>query len=483
MSDTDENRPEPDRGPSEEAGPTPSTSEDAAGPPHSEPRPPAEDATRTFPAASESPETPPPGPSEIADPVMPAAPAAPSDPAEPAAAASNGGPRESPQGEAAAFTASGSPQPFNNTQMMPPGSTPPPPPYGAGAPVGGPPPEPRKKGSAGRVVAIGLVALLLGGAAGGVAGYFAGGGDTTVVQSPSMDAGQGKTYTEIADEVTPSVVAIVAGNSEGSGVVYDENGYIVTNNHVVSGADRVEVRFSDGSSAEGVVKAADPSQDLAVIKVDASDSLRPMEFGDSAGLQVGDVAIAIGSPLGLQGTVTQGIVSSLNRSLSISDKNDQGFGRTSSETLDGLIQTDAAINMGNSGGALVNGSGQLIGINTAIASTESGNIGLGFAIPSNQVEEVVDQLIEKGSVEQGYLGVRVAQVQDGAMVIEVSEGSPAEEAGLRAGDVITAIDGENITTAAEVVQAVKEKQPGDSLSVSFDRDGESQTVEVKLGSE
>ncbi len=329
-----------------------------------------------------------------------------------------------------------------------------------------------------------VILLLLAGGIGGLAGYFAGKGtSTTIYSSPSMDAGDGKTYSEVSESVMPSVVAVLAGNSEGSGVVYSEDGYIVTNNHVVANANEVEVRFTDGTTAAGRVLATDQSQDLAVVQVSDDMELHPIDFGDSAGLKVGDVAIAVGSPLGLEGTVTQGIVSALNRSLSISDKQQPGLNQNSNETLDGLIQTDAAINMGNSGGALVNGNGELIGINTAIASTESGNIGLGFAIPSNKVKDIVDQLIESGSVERGYLGVRVAEVQNGAMVIEVEAESPASDAGLEPGDVITAIDGKNISSANDVVSAVQAKNPGDSIAVSFIREEDSQTVDVELGTE
>jgi putative serine protease PepD len=186
-------------------------------------------------------------------------------------------------------------------------------------------------------------------------------------------------------------------------------------------------------------------------------------------VQVGDVAVAIGSPLGLEGTVTTGIVSALDRSMTVSGE--QGMGQQSSSTLSGLIQTDAAINSGNSGGALVNGDGELIGINTAIATTDSGSIGLGFSIPSNTVKDTVQQLIDNGSVERGYLGVSVADTDgNGAMVLSVEPDSPAAQAGLQEGDVITAIDGTPVTTASEVVAAVQGTSSGTEVAITYTRD-------------
>ncbi|MBO3733445.1 S1C family serine protease [Glycomyces niveus] len=335
-----------------------------------------------------------------------------------------------------------------------------------GAPVG--PPRPRGRG---KLVAGALALALIAGGAGGIAGWFLNDGDggTTNVQSVSMDAGAGMTYTEIVNKVSPSVVTIVTDAAEGSGVVYSKDGYIVTNNHVVDGARSVEVRFSDGSSAPANIVATDATQDLAVIQVEGVDDLTPVAFADSSSVQVGDVAVAIGSPLGLEGTVTTGIVSALDRSMTVSGE--QGMGQQSSSTLSGLIQTDAAINSGNSGGALVNGDGELIGINTAIATTDSGSIGLGFSIPSNTVKDTVQQLIDNGSVERGYLGVSVADTDgNGAMVLSVEPDSPAAQAGLQEGDVITAIDGTPVTTASEVVAAVQGTSSGTEVAITYTRD-------------
>ncbi|HEU5126716.1 MAG TPA: trypsin-like peptidase domain-containing protein [Glycomyces sp.] len=353
----------------------------------------------------------------------------------------------------------------------------PPPGYAPHGRPGGPPSRGR-----GKLVAGALLLALVAGGAGGAAGWLLAdnNGSTTVVESVSMDAGAGMTYTEIVDKVTPSVVTIVTDAAEGSGVVYSDEGYIVTNNHVVEGASALEVRFSDGTVAEAQVVATDPTQDMAVVQVSGVDGIEPIAFGDSDSLQVGDATVAIGSPLGLEGTVTTGIVSALNRSMSVGS---EGTGQSAGHTLSGLIQTDAAINMGNSGGALVNGSGELIGINTAILSPESGNVGLGFAIPSNTVSQVVEQLIEHGSVERGYLGVSVTDTQgNGAMVLAVEAGSPADEAGLLEGDVITQIDGSRVTSASEVVAAVQSKASGDQIAITYTRDGEEHTAEATLTS-
>ncbi|WP_030157793.1 S1C family serine protease, partial [Glycomyces sp. NRRL B-16210] len=367
------------------------------------------------------------------------------------------------------------PAPTGAPQMAAPGQAPA---WQPGPPVppmyrhpGAPPPSRGR----GKLVAGALALALIAGGAGGVAGWFLNDGSsgTTVVESVSMDAGTGMTYTEIVDKTRPSVVTIVTDSAEGSGVVYSEDGYIVTNNHVVDGAQAVQVRFSNGSTADAAIVATDATQDLAVIQVSDGEDLQPITFGDSDKIQVGDAAVAIGSPLGLEGTVTTGIVSALDRSMTVAGEEGQGFGQSSSQTLTGLLQTDAAINSGNSGGALVDGNGDLIGINTAIATTDSGSIGLGFAIPSNTVQSVVEQLIENGSVEQGYLGVSVADTDgNGAMVLGVEPGSPAEEAGLQEGDIITGIDGAPITGASEVVAAVQGQASGTEVVITYTRDEE-----------
>jgi putative serine protease PepD len=347
-----------------------------------------------------------------------------------------------------------------------------------GAPIG--PYMPRGRG---RLVAGALALALLAGGAGGVTGWFLNDrdGGTTMVQSVSMDAGAGMTYTEIVNQVSPSVVTIVTDAAEGSGVVYSGDGYIVTNNHVVDGARAVEVRFSDGTTAEASIVATDATQDLAVIQVSGVDDPTPIAFGDSDSVQVGDVSVAIGSPLGLEGTVTTGIVSALDRSMTVSGGNSPGFGRQQGQTLTGLLQTDAAINSGNSGGALVNGNGELIGINTAIATTDSGSIGLGFAIPSNTVQDTVQQLTENGSVERGHLGVSVGDTDgNGAMILSVEPDSPAAQAGLQEGDLITAIDGEPVTSASEVANTVQGTSSGTEITITYTRDGQEHETTATL---
>jgi S1-C subfamily serine protease len=284
----------------------------------------------------------------------------------------------------------------------------------------------------------------------------------------------------------------------GSGFVYDEEGHIVTNQHVVEGAETVSVRFSNGETYEATVVGTDPSTDLAVLDVDAPASLLvPLELGDSSELSVGDGVVAIGSPFGLEDTVTVGIVSALGRQMEAPN----GF------TINDSIQTDAAINHGNSGGPLLNMQGEAVGVSAQIASESGGNDGVGFAIPSDTVESIVSQLLADGGVEHAYLGVSVATIPKsvaselglaaGIEVTEVRSGTPAAKAGLQAatgtstvdgeeyptgGDVITAVGGQSIGSAAELQSAIDAKQPGDTLSLTYWRDGESHTVEVVLES-
>lgn len=249
------------------------------------------------------------------------------------------------------------------------------------------------------------IALILGSASvGGVAGYLAADGTGTAsASSPSTAVADGATIADVAAKVQPSVVVISTEQAEGSGVVLDTAGNILTNNHVVSTATngKVQVKFADGTTATARVVGTSPDNDIAVINVGASDELSPISWGDAEGLRVGDTVLALGSPLGLEGSVSAGIVSALDRSISVGSENQNPFGRgsESATTLSGLIQTDAAINSGNSGGALVNGRGELVGINTAIATdgSGSGSIGVGFAIPSNTAKQIAEQLIAQGS--------------------------------------------------------------------------------------
>ncbi len=368
-------------------------------------------------------------------------------------------------------------------------------------------------------VTAALVAAAAVGVGGGVTTFAAldsDEGSTTVRQvtvessQPAASTSESLSVSEIYEEAYQAVVEITSLSSQssplggeqqaqgqGSGFVYDAEGHIVTNDHVVEGAEQVSVRFWDGSTYDATVVGTDPSTDLAVIKVDAPASvLKPLELGDSSQLSVGEGVVALGSPFGLEGTATSGIVSALNREMT----SPNGF------TISNSIQTDAAINHGNSGGPLLNAAGQVIGVNTQIKSDSGGNDGIGFAVPSSTVAEIVPQIVSSGSVEHAYLGVAVASlpqsvadelgVPAGVMVTEVRQGTPAAEAGLRAatgsatvdgqsyptgGDVITAVDGTAVADGAGLQSAIDAKRPGDSVEITYTRDGSSTTVQVSLG--
>jgi putative serine protease PepD len=259
--------------------------------------------------------------------------------------------------------------------------------------------------------------------------------------------------------------------AQGSGFVYDSEGHIVTNAHVVEGATSVSVRFWNGQTYDAQVVGTDASTDLAVIKVEAPASLlQPLALADSASVEVGDGVVAIGSPFGLENTVTSGIVSALHRQMT----------SPNNFTIPDAIQTDAAINHGNSGGPLLDGDAKVIGVNAQIESDSGGNDGVGFAIPSNTVESVVGQLISTGKAEHAYLGVAVETVEGGARITQVRSGTPAEHAGLRAGDVISAVDGQRISSGDELTSAIGSKKPGDSVTLTYERGGSSHTADVEL---
>lgn len=352
-----------------------------------------------------------------------------------------------------------------------------------------------------RAAGLVLAAALAGGGVGAATSTALGTNETTTTvvreaasadeATPAVSNSDALSVGEIYRRASASVVEITVttgGSSpfsfggtqpqqqaQGSGFVYDEEGHIVTNEHVVDGADSIEVTFSDGSSYEARVVGTDPSTDLAVLEVDAPASrLEPLALGDSGELQVGDDVVAIGSPYGLEETVTTGIVSAIDRRIEAPN----GY-----SILD-TIQTDAAINSGNSGGPLLNMSGEVIGVNAQIESESGGNDGVGFAIPSNTVQSVVSQILSTGEVEHAYLGVSLAETDGapGAEVGEVRPGSPAEEAGLQAGDVITAVDGEAVPSAEELQRLIESKKPGDEFELTVDRDGATRSVTVTLGS-
>jgi putative serine protease PepD len=312
--------------------------------------------------------------------------------------------------------------------------------------------------------------------------------------------GSAPNWTATASAVSPSVVAITAtsaqGGGQGSGVIIDSSGHVLTNNHVVAGAQELTVTTSDGRTFAAEIRGTDPSTDLAVITITGNPSnLTPIAVGDSDALAVGDPVMAVGNPLGLAGTVTTGIVSALNRPVTTqgeSSGQDQfGQGQSQAEpVVTNAIQTSAAINPGNSGGALVNAGGQLIGINSSIASLgsssgQSGNIGIGFAIPVNEATSIAEQLIAKGTAVHAYLGVTPqdgsasdgSATRTGAEITSVGADTPASEAGLQVGDVVTAVGGERIESALSLVAHIRERNAGDEVTLTVLRDG--RTIDVK----
>ncbi|WP_229683863.1 S1C family serine protease [Nocardia camponoti] len=358
--------------------------------------------------------------------------------------------------------------------------------------------KPVRLGLVAGAVALALVSGGIGGVVGALAVDHDGAAVTNSLDAPkpevnnAVNAPPGSTQA-VAKQVLPSVVMIkVAGSrasGEGSGVVLSTDGLILTNNHVASGAGngaKMEVVFADGTTAPATMVGADPVSDLAVIKVSGKSGLTPIELGTSTGLAVGQPVIAIGSPLGLAGTVTTGIVSALNRPVSTSG---EGTPSQVNPVID-AIQTDAAINPGNSGGALVDTQGKLIGINTAIASlggeaaggAQSGSIGLGFAIPVDQARRVADELIKTGHATYAQIGVKLRPQDTAARVLESTPDGPAAKAGIPAGAVITRIDDRPIDSGDALIAAVRSHQPGDKVKVTYtDEQGNNpKTVEVTL---
>lgn len=383
-------------------------------------------------------------------------------------------------------------------------------PYRPGVPV---PPGPQKRSRAGALTAGALaIAMVSAGIGGGVA-LLADPGSAPAPRigsstgaAPSLPAAnlpQGS-VEQVAAKVVPSVVKLQTdlgrASEEGSGVILSADGLILTNNHVVAvtrdgrgsgpgappdGKAATTVTFADGRTASFTVVGADPASDIAVVKADGVSDLTPITLGSSANLRVGQDVVAIGSPLGLEGTVTTGIVSALNRP--VSTAGDSGNQNT---VLD-AIQTDAAINPGNSGGALVNMNGELIGINSAIATmgsdskeAQGGSIGLGFAIPVDQAKRIADELISTGSAAHASLGVQVSNDAGthGAKIVDVTAGGAAAAAGLPSGVVITKVDDRVIGSSDALVAAVRSRAPGEKMTLTYlDPAGNQQTVQVTLG--
>jgi putative serine protease PepD len=297
----------------------------------------------------------------------------------------------------------------------------------------------------------------------------------------------GLSVGEIAKRTIPAVVEISAQSqaqdfgpfspggeqtATGSGFVIDREGRVLTNQHVVDGADSVTVRFQDGKEVDARVVGSDASTDVALLQLEEDVDVEPLTLGSSSGLEIGDPVVAIGSPFGLEGTVTTGIVSALDRDLRAPD----GF------TIDGAIQTDAALNQGNSGGPLLDARGRVIGINSQIASESGGNDGIGYAIPIDTVKNVVSQLEQGRTIERAYLGVSIADAEDGGARIEsVANGSPADGAGLREGDVVVKAGGADVETGDDLRSAVSERKPGDELELEVRRGDETETITVELG--
>jgi putative serine protease PepD len=332
----------------------------------------------------------------------------------------------------------------------------------------------------------------------------------TTSASPVLQANaSAPNWSVTAGAVSPSVVAISVtssqGSGQGSGVIFDTKGHVLTNNHVVAagGTDgKLSVTLNDKRTYDATIVGTDPSTDLAVIKLtNAPSDLRAMALGDANAIKVGEPVMAVGNPLGLAGTVTTGIVSALNRPVTTSDQQQgdptqQQQQQTTEPVVTNAIQTSAAINPGNSGGALVNASGQLIGINSAIASlgsstgssSQSGNIGIGFAIPVNEARSIADQLISTGKATHPYLGVasKDGVVADGsakraaAVLTNVVSGTPADKAGLQANDAIIAVDGNSIDGSLSLVAQVREHSVGDKVTVTVLRDGQHKDVTTTL---
>ena len=322
-------------------------------------------------------------------------------------------------------------------------------------------------------------------------------------------------WTATAAAVAPSVVSITVtsnqGTAQGSGVVIDTKGHVLTNNHVVDGVGSgatLTVTLRDGRAYKATVAGTDPSTDLAVITLTNPPSdLKPVAFGDSASLKVGDPVMAIGNPLGLAGTVTTGIVSALNRPVTTQSSDQSaptdpfgqggsssGSGGDATSVVTNAIQTSAAINPGNSGGALVNASGQLVGINSAIASlgssgsSQSGSIGIGFAIPVNEAKSIAGQLIAKGTAQHAFLGVTLqdgtatdgSSQRAGAQVTSVSPGTPAANAGLRRGDVVIGVDSDSVDSSLSLVANIRERAVGDKVTLTVLRSGKQLTLTTTL---
>jgi S1-C subfamily serine protease len=370
--------------------------------------------------------------------------------------------------------------------------------------------------AASRFAALAAASLLGGGVALGAAALFGGldqGGTTTVVDTntgsvsapltPTTGLSIGEIYRRAGRGVVQITTTTGSGGGLGSGFVIDKDGHIVTNYHVIDGADSIQVSFSNRDTISATLVGSDPSSDLAVLQVDASAStLTPLSLADSANVQVGDPVVAIGNPFGLESTVTAGIVSALQRAV----KAPNGY------AIDQVIQTDAPINQGNSGGPLIDAHGQVIGVNSQIETggSTTGNVGIGFAVPANTVKTVVRQLIEKGSIQHAFVGVTLQDLNSslvkalglktdsGLLVQAVQPGSPGDKAGLKGGndesvvngigiikggDVLTELDGTRLTSTSALRAQLDKHAPGDRVTFRVLRNGATRNITVVLGSQ
>ncbi|MCA1832949.1 MAG: trypsin-like peptidase domain-containing protein [Actinobacteria bacterium] len=353
--------------------------------------------------------------------------------------------------------------------------------------VAEPPPAPAGKGTGKKFVAIALTSALLGAGAGASAGLAvsrnrSSGLSVERVAAAAQNTGGATGVAAVAQKVIPSIVRIdvtgpsspfgAASSGTGSGVIFTSDGYIMTNNHVVDGEQSISVTLSTGEKlAAKLVGTASPADDIAVVKVDKT-GLPAATLGSTGDLSVGDMAVAIGSPFGLQGTVTAGVISALHRNI------DLGQG----EHLTDAIQTDAPINPGNSGGVLADARGEVVGINTAILGGGNGNVGVGFAIPIDIARRDAEQIIATGHAERPFLGISGENIPSGggALIQEVVAGGPASKAGLRAGDIVTRINSTKITSMDDLIAALSTHRPGDAVRITYARGGSSHTATATL---
>ncbi|MDQ1657513.1 MAG: putative serine protease PepD [Cryptosporangiaceae bacterium] len=384
--------------------------------------------------------------------------------------------------------------------------TPPPPPPSQHGPwqPGSDPNRPRGRGKLAGGIAVGALAVaLVAGGTGAAATMWAtkDGTSAPVITRDTTPVAQSKgtagTAEAAADTISKSTVTLLVTGSDaqtgrsaqdtGSGVVLRDDGYIITNNHVIAAAasgGTVSVQLPDGTSRPATITGADQSNDIAVVKLKDSSGLKAATFGDSSSLKLGQPVLAMGAPLGLTGTVTEGIVSAVNRPVRTGD------GSGVDAVID-AIQTDAAINPGNSGGPLVDLSGRVVGINSAIATVsgasaqgggQSGNIGVGFAIPANDAIKIAQQLISKGSAQHATLGVSAQTADDGsgAVVAQIQPGQPAAAAGLKNGDEITKVGDRTVVDVDSLIAAIRDHDPGSKVQITYKRGGQVQTVTVTL---